>query len=262
MKYNAGGFIPPEKKAKKITIISVSLFTGIVILVIIALILLSAFKIIYFEMEAIVAIIAVLISLSTILFTFLDRLYIRYFSTKKIINLSIDVLENSVICWGEIGNQGHKRILNKNVYLVVSKGELKDGQYKFGLSLEHEDDDGNISCSEDFCIYSKIMHICSVEKCSKCVKNLDTLDINNTLDNRSKKIMTRFNMQITESQTYHRIFVFKGLSKESRLFVDAGEEFSDELVIELSHGMYRAVMIWIPEGDEDCACSVKYFQVN
>ena len=47
---------------------------------------------------------------------------------------------------------------------------------------------------------------------------------------------------LSKNQTFHRLFVFKGLSKESRLFVDAGEEFSDEIVLKLKAGVYRAMM--------------------
>lgn len=262
MKYNSGGFTPPEKKAKRITIIFIGVFIAIIVGVAITLICLTTLNIISVKIEVVISIIAVLISLSTILFTFLDRLYAKYFSTKKTIDLSVEVIDNSIICWGEIGNLGHKRILNKNVYLIVSKGELKNGVYEFGLSLEHEDDNGKISHLEDFCIYSKIMHFCDIDKCSHCINNLDSIVSCDAFDERKKRVINRYNDQVLNNQTYHRIFVFKGLSKESRLFVDAGEEFSDEIVLNLEKGIYRAVMVWIPEGAEDCACSVKYFKVN
>lgn len=261
MKYNSGGFTPPEIKAKIVTGILIGIFLILIVLIFGGLILFAYIGKIEINFEIIISIIAVIISLSTILFTFLDRLYKKYFSTKKTIDLNIELLSDSVICWGSISNLGHKRILNKNVYLIVSKGVLENGLYDFGLPLEHEDDEGNISHKEDFCIYAKIMHLCDIDRCCSCKKDLDLLIPQENFSERTKKIITRYNQQVA-NQTFHRLFVFKGLSKESRLFVDAGEEFSDEIVLKLKDGVYRAMMVWIPEGKEDCACSVKYFEVK
>lgn len=213
-----------------------------------------------FDLEASVAVLALVISLSTILISFIDSTNDRLFSTKKSINISVEVRNNMVICWGSVSNSGRKRILNKNVYLVISKGQLKDGAYEFGLPLEHEDDDGKISSLESYCIYSKLMHNCFIEDCSKCIDNRDMITKTEGLDKKGLKLIDRFNRQVNQIE-YHRIFVFKGLSKASRLFVDSGEDFSDEIVLNLDPGVYRALMIWIPEGKEDCACSLKYFKI-
>ncbi len=261
MKYNSGGFTPPEKKARRITIILISIFILVIASIVGVLIFLAQKGKIEVKLEIIISIISIVISLSTILFTFLDRLYFKYFSTKKTIDLNVELLNDSVICWGSIANLGHKRILNKNVYLIVSKGVLENGLYNFGLPLEHEDDNGKISHKEDFCIYAKIMHLCNIDQCCSCKNDLDLLTPQDNFSERTKKIIDRYNKQVS-NQTFHRLFVFKGLSKESRLFVDAGEEFSDEIVLKLKAGVYRAMMVWIPEGKEDCACSVKYFEVK
>ena len=174
--------------------------------------------------------------------------------------MRVELLSNAVVFSGSIANLGHKRILNKNVYLIVSKGDFKNGLCSFGLPLEHEDDEGCISHKEDFCIYAKIMHLCNIDECCTCQKDLDLLKTDDSFSERTNKLILRYNERVSELN-YHRLFVFKGLSKESRLFVDAGEEFSDELVLKLNKGIYRAMMVWIPEGKEDCACAVKYFEV-
>lgn len=105
------------------------------------------------------------------------------------------------------------------------------------------------------------MHLCNIDQCCSCKNDLDLLTPQAEFSERTNKIIDRYNQQVSK-QTFHRLFVFKGLSKESRLFVDAGEEFSDEIVLKLKDGVYRAMMVWIPEGREDCACSVKYFEVK
>ena len=260
MKYNSGGFTPPEKTTFRLTILFISVFLIVIVACVGGLLWLAKLGALEINMETIVAILAVIISLSTILVSFVDKMYERYFSTKKVIELNIDVQDNTVVCSGLIANLGHKRILNKNVYLVVSKGSLKDGVFSFGLPLEHEDDNGNISHKEDFCIYSKLMHSCNLENYCSCKKNRDCLNIKKTTDPRVIRLMKRFNEKVGYEE-YHRTFVFDGLSKASRLFVDSGEEFCDEIVLNLEKGTYRALIVWIPEGKEDCACSVKYFNV-
>ena len=260
MKYNSGGFTPPEKKSLIFTIISILVFIITNFLCIGGLVWLSKKGTLEINMESVVAIIAVIISLSTILVSVIEHIYENHFSTKKTIELNVETQDKTVVFSGTISNMGHRRILNKNVYLVVSKGILRDGVYYFGLPLEHEDDEGNISHKEDFCIYSKLMHFCNIENCCECKNNRDCLSTKRINDKRTVKIMNRFNKKVKDYD-YHRIFVFEGLSKASRLFVDSGEEFCDEIVLRLEVGTYRALMIWIPEGKEDCACSVKYFNV-
>ena len=261
MKYNSGGFTPPEKKSFGFTVISIFIFIAINSLCIIGLVWLAKKGNIEISMESIVSVIAVVISLSTILVSVVQQIYETHFSTKKIIELDVETQDNTVVFSGTISNMGHKRILNKNVYLVVSKGILRDGVYSFGLPLEHEDDNGTISHDEAFCIYSKLMHITNIERCTECSNNRDCFNTKGIRDKRTKKIMKRYNNKV-KCFEYHRMFVFEGLSKASRLFVDAGEEFSDEIVLNLEVGTYRSLMIWIPEGKEDCACSVKYFNVK
>lgn len=260
MKYNSGGFTPPEKKTFRLSLVLIAIFVIVVVFSVIGLLLLSKYGALEINMETIVAILAVVISLSTILFSFIDRMYEKYFSTKKVIELNVDVQDGSVVFSGMISNLGHKRILNKNVYLVVSKGKQKDGVFLFGLPLEHEDDNGMISHEEDFCIYSKLMHSCNIECHCICKNNRDCLGLEKATNPKLERLMKRFNCKVNRLD-YHRTFVFEGLSKASRLFVDSGEEFCDEIVLALDKGTYRALMIWIPEGKEDCACSVKYFNV-
>jgi len=260
MKYNQGGFKPPEKKVKKIMIVSI--FSYILIMVIILFVLGIFVYCKYFKIDinTIVSVLAVFISLSTILFSLIEKTYDKYFSTKKSIDISVDVNKDIVICWGSIENSGRRRIFNKNVYLVLCKGKNIGDRYVFGFSLEHEDDNGVPSFKEEYCIYSKLMHMCNIEKCFECRDNKEFLINRHIYDTQMKQLINRYNRKIN-TEEYHKIFVFDGLSKEARLYVDPGEQFSDELVVKLKPGIYRAMIIWIPEGNEDCACAVKYFNI-
>lgn len=260
MKYNEGNLKAPEKTARNSIIFLILSFLFISILVFGVIGVFVYFGKATFNMEAIIALIALIISLTMILFSFIDRKYQQIFSTKKTIDIRVDVVNNLAICWGAISNSGKRRILNKNVYLVISKGIKKENIFEFNLPLEHETDSGEITHLENYCIYSKLMHLCSFEKCISWDGCKDTFELNNIEDPRTKLIMNRYN-NLMKNEAFHRVLVFRGLSKASRLFVDPGEEFNDELVLELESGVYRALMIWIPEGNEDCACSVKYFKI-
>lgn len=261
MKYNVGDFKSPEKKAKSLVFflsVAFAIFTIIIIGIFILFVYLGIATV---NLEAIVALIALVVSLSTILITFVEKTYERFFSTKKIIDIKVEIQDHKAIFWGQIGNLGRKRIYNKNVYLVVSRGKLCNGLYNFELPLEHEDDNGNISHLEDYCIYSKLMHNCQIEDHCSLKNNLDIINQSSEFDQKLQEIVKRYNLRVGKEE-YHRIFVYRGLSKQSRLFVDPGEEFTDEIVLDLMKGVYRALIIWMPEGHEDCACSLKYINIE
>lgn len=50
----------------------------------------------------------------------------------------------------------------------------------------------------------------------------------------------------------------KHLSSETIMFVDPGEEFSEDVILKLSKGIYKATIVWTSV-KEDCICCTKEF---
>ncbi len=64
MKYNSGGFTPPEKKARRITIILISIFILVIASIVGVLIFLAQKGKIEVKLEIIISIISIVISLT------------------------------------------------------------------------------------------------------------------------------------------------------------------------------------------------------
>ena len=260
MKYNTGDFIPPEKKSRFRIFLVVSCFVILVIAIIIFLIFLPAINDNDFSLELVISAFALVVSLGTILFSVIEKISHNYHSTKKTIDLTVETNGEIAIFTTSIANVSHKRIQHKNVYLFVSGGKFLNGEWTFNLPIQHESDEGKLDYKEEFCIYSKLLHLCDLEKCCVCCENKDFIKLSTMQSERLQRLAKRYNEAI-EKEIYHRTFIYSGLARASRVFLDPGEEFSDEIVLTLPHGIYRAVSIWIPDGEEDCACAVKYFSI-
>jgi hypothetical protein len=275
-KYNSGSFVSPEKSVR----IKILLFACVAIFFSVAIIgilyALDYLHIYNFDIQFVFSITAILISIFAVVLPLLDKSLNNTHSSKKAISISVSVMQNHVICSGSIANLTDHRITNKNIYLVISKGKKSDsGEYEFGLKIQHEKPNGENTCDvkeEAYCIYSKIMHICNIDcDSSICSDNKKSLIndniINETADPNEKATLRRFNENVS-NEYYHRIFVFQALSPKSRIFLDSGEEYSDSIVVgDLEPGVYRALMIWIPDENvhhnkEDCACALEYFIVE
>ena len=180
------------------------------------------------EIIASLAIIWMIFSVSTkLIFTILKR----QLSAERQINVGIDVINDNAIITCTIDNFGRKRIKPKNIYLFVDQGILKESSYKFPYLLKHEE-------GEYDCILSKT---CKA----------------GGLDSFPDILLTdEFKNQ------YHKAFKLKHLSTESILYIDPGESFSEDVILNFNEkGAYRAMVIWTAV-KEDCMCASKQFIIS
>ncbi len=180
------------------------------------------------EIIASLAIIWMIFSVSTnLIFTILKR----QLSTQRQIKVDVDVKNNNAIITCTIDNFGRKRIKPKNIYLFVDQGILKEDSYKFPYLLKHEE-------GEYDCVLSKICKAGGVESFPDSLRT------------------DEFKNQ------YHKVFKLKHLSTESILYIDPGESFSEDAILEFNErGAYRAMVVWTAV-NEDCICASKQFIIS
>ena len=128
---------------------------------------------------------------------------------------------------------GRRRIIPKNIYLFLEKGISNgNGLYEFPYLLKHEE-------GECDCILSK--------RCKHGGISEFPMDL------VPERLRTGFAPIVV---------TMKHLSSESILFMDPGEHFSEDVMLELSQqGVYRATLVFTAT-NADCICTTRQFLVS
>lgn len=157
-------------------------------------------------------------------------LYRLQFSYKAKVTLDVRVEGMNAIVTSTVINIGTRQISPKHVYLIVEEGLMRENFYDFPFILKHEN-------NEWYCVMSKIC------------KQGDASYPKNILSNEFKNI-------------YTNIMVLNNLSRDSIIFMDAGEEHIEESILRLPKpGGYRVILIFTALNC-DCVCTSRDFLIE
>lgn len=230
MKYNNNKGLSASKKSLYVRIGAVVLV--IVVAVILWSILTPAVRTVAGNLKTneLIAGITLFISLATIVFKISERILKRSFSAKRRISLEANADGEHAVITCRIENCGTKRIVPQNIYLMIEQGVEEDCIGCFPYLLKHEKDEFD-------CVFANL-----------CKSGGFTNLPDHLLEPQYKNL-------------FRRIIKMKHLSSETILFVDPGEEFSEDVVVKLNKGIYRATVVWTSV-KEDCICATKEFIVS
>lgn len=176
-----------------------------------------------------IASITLLISLGTIVVKISEKILQQSYTAKRRISLDTSTKGEYTTVTCKIENCGTKRIVPQNIYLMVEQGLEKDGVITFPYLLKHEE-------GEFDCVFA---NLCKKGGFSCLPDHL---------------LLTEF------KGLYRKIVKMQHLSSETILFVDPGEEFSEDITMRLGTGVYKATVVWTSV-KEDCICTTKEFIV-
>ena len=227
MKFNSNKNFPANKKSVVIRLCAVALIAliGVVILALIVPYSNQAAK--KMTVNEVIASATLFISLGTIVIKVSENILKQSFTTKRKISIESKIQGEYIIITGRIENLSRKRIIPQNIYLMVESGIEKNGIAEFPYLLRHEE-------GEYDCVLSSLCR---------------------------QGGFTRLPEHILEEEfktQYRQIIKMKQLSSETIMFVDPGEEFSEDVILKLSKGIYKATIVWTSV-KEDCICCTKEF---
>lgn len=149
-------------------------------------------------------------------------------------NISVHSFENKAIITCTLKSSHPKRLFIDKAYLFVDLPE----------SVEHDRIQNN--CSK-VCKFKHILRHEYGEEACLVEKQMSTGNIKTYND--------------INPQGNGLFFELMHLSSATILYLDPHEEFSDECVVELAKGVYRAMFI-VTFKNADCNCSIKHFFVG
>jgi hypothetical protein len=193
----------------------------------IAILLLSLLLIIvsiWYRDHLITAILTV-IPLFVTVYTLTQHYYEKQLSSTKT-NISVQSFGNKAIINCTLQSSHPKRLFIDKAYLFVDTGNFSGKICNFKHILCH-------NYGEEGCLVEKKMAQNSISS---------YLDINPDDSNGI-------------------FFELKHLSSATILYLDPHEEFSDECVVELEEGVYRAMFV-VTFKNADCNCAVKHFFIR
>ena len=176
-----------------------------------------------------IASITLFITLGTIVVKISEGILQQNYTTKRRILLYTSTKGEYTTITCKIENCGSKRIVPQNIYLMVEQGLERDGVIIFPYLLKHEE-------GEFDCIFADL-----------CKKGGFSCLPEHLLPKEFQGL-------------YRKIVKMQHLSSETILFVDPGEEFSEDITIKLNNGVYKATVVWTSV-KEDCICTTKEFIV-
>lgn len=176
-----------------------------------------------------IASITLLISLSTIVVKISERILRKNYSAKRRISLDVNTKGEYTTVTCKIENCSIRRIVPQNIYLMIEQGLEQNGVITFPYLLKHEE-------GEFDCVFA---NLCKSGGFSCLPEHL---------------------LPIEFKGLYRKIVKMQHLSSETILFVDPGEEFSEDITIKLGKGVYKATVVWTSV-KEDCICTTREFVV-
>jgi len=171
----------------------------------------------------ITALLAVIPILSSV-YTLAQYSYEKNLSSTKT-GVNVDVFGSRALITCTLRSSHPKRIFIDKAHLFIDSGEEQNGLYNFKHVLRHEY--GEVSCLVE--------------------KKMTTGDIRCYQD-----INPEGNGLFCE---------LPHLSSSTILYVDPNEEFSDDCVVKLQDGVYRAMFV-VTFKNADCNCAMKHFIID
>ncbi|MBD5145457.1 MAG: hypothetical protein HDT21_06035 [Ruminococcus sp.] len=169
------------------------------------------------------------ISLGTIVIKISENVLRQNFTAKRKLTIETKSQDNYAIITCRIENCSKKRIIPQNIYLMVEAGIEKDGIIDFPYLLKHEE-------GEFDCVFASL-----------CKQGGFICLPDHLLEDDFKA-------------QYRKIIKLKQLSSETIMFIDPGEEFSEDVILKLEKGIYKATIVWTSV-EEDCICGTKQFVI-
>lgn len=229
MKFNNNKSLSANQKSTFIRIGVVILIIVIAIILWVLLIPKAQKLVVDLTINELIASITLLISLSTIVVRISERILQKNYSPKRRISLDVNTKGEYTTVTCKIENCGTMRIVPQNIYLMIEQGYEQDDVITFPYLLKHEE-------GEFDCIFA---NLCKAGGFTCLPDHLLPTDFKNQ---------------------YRKIVKMQHLSSETILFVDPGEEFSEDITIKLKEGVYKATVVWTSV-KEDCICTTREFIV-
>lgn len=230
MKFNNNKNFSANRKSTIIRLCAVALIVviGLVILAIIIPYSNKAVKLM--TVNEVIASATLFITLGTVVIKISENILKQNFTAKRKISIESKTEGEYAIITCRIENCSKKRIVPQNIYLMVESGVEKDGIVEFPYLLKHEE-------GEFDCIFASL-----------CKQGGFTCLPNHLLEECFKT-------------QYRKIIKLRHLSSETIMFIDPGEEFSEDVTLKLSKGIYKATVVWTSV-KEDCICGTKQFIIE
>lgn len=230
MKYNNNKSVPANKKSIVIRAVSIVIILLIGAVLFVLLFHYSKQVVQNMSVNELIAVLALLVTLGTVVFKLSEKILEYSFTTKRKLTLDVVTQKNYATITCKIENSSNKRIIPQNIYLMVEEGIQKDSVIEFPYLLKHEE-------GEFDCVFAGL-----------CKKGGFTCLPEHLIDTEFK-------------QKYRRIIKLRHLSSETIMFIDPGEEFSEDVVLHLESGIYRVTAVWTSV-KEDCICGTKQFIIE
>lgn len=230
MKFNSNKNFSANRKSAIIRLCAVVLVAAIGIIILALIIPYSNQAVKSMTINEVVASATLFISLGTIVVKISENVLKQNFTAKRKISIESKTQGNYAIITCRIENCSKKRIVPQNIYLMIEAGIEKDGIIEFPYLLKHEE-------GEFDCVFASL-----------CKRGGFTCLPDHLLEESFKA-------------QYRKIIKLKHLSSETIMFIDPGEEFSEDVTLKLGKGIYKATIVWTSV-KEDCICGTKQFIIE
>lgn len=230
MKFNSNKNFSANRKSAIIRLCAVALIVAIGVIVLALIIPYSNQAVKSMTINEVVASATLFISLGTIVVKISENVLKQNFTAKRKISIESKTQGNYAIITCRIENCSKKRIVPQNIYLMIEAGIEKDGIIEFPYLLKHEE-------GEFDCVFASL-----------CKRGGFTCLPDHLLEDSFKA-------------QYRKIIKLKHLSSETIMFIDPGEEFSEDVTLKLGKGIYKATIVWTSV-KEDCICGTKQFIIE
>ena len=230
MKFNSNKNFSANGKSAIIRLCTVLLITVIGGIILAVIIPYSNQVVKSMTINEVIASATLFISLGTIIVKISENILKQNFTAKRKIFIEPKVQGEHAIITCRIENCSKKRIVPQNIYLMVEAGIEKDTIIEFPYLLKHEE-------GEFDCVFASL-----------CKKGGFTCLPDHLLEDCFKA-------------QYRKIIKLKHLSSETIMFIDPGEEFSEDVSLKLNKGIYKATIVWTSV-KADCICGTKQFIIE
>ena len=230
MKFNNNKSFSANRKSAIIRLCAVILIALIGLVILVLIIPYSNRAVKSMTINEVIASATLFISLGTIVIKISEAVLKQNFTAKRKISIETKTQGEYAIVTCRIENCSKKRIVPQNIYLMVEAGIEKDGIIDFPYLLKHEE-------GEFDCVFASL-----------CKQGGFTCLPDHLLEDNFKA-------------QYRKIIKLKHLSSETIMFIDPGEEFSEDVTLKLTKGIYKATIVWTSV-KEDCICGTKQFIIE
>lgn len=230
MKFNSNKNFSANRKSTIIRLCAVVLIAVIGVVILALVIPYSNQAVKAMTINEVIASATLFISLGTIVIKISENILKQNFTAKRKISIESKTQGDYAVITCRIENCSKKRIVPQNIYLMVEAGIEKDGIIEFPYLLKHEE-------GEFDCVFASL-----------CKRGGFTCLPEHLLEDGFKA-------------QYRKIIKLKHLSSETIMFIDPGEEFSEDVTLKLSKGIYKATIVWTSV-KEDCICGTKQFIIE